>query len=68
MCIADKFLKKNEDVLIVTADTYSKHIDLNDKSIKPIFSDGASCTLLKFKKNKSWKDFSYLWLEKVQRK
>lgn len=53
--LATKLIKKNHDVLIITSDTYSKFIDKNDKSIRPIFSDGASCTLLKYKKNKSWK-------------
>lgn len=53
--IADKLIKKNQDVLIVTADTYSKYIDINDKSIRPIFSDGASCTHLQFREKKSWK-------------
>ena len=42
-CIASKLIKKNQDVIIIT-DTYSKYIDINDKSIRPIFSDGASCT------------------------
>ncbi len=53
--IADKLIKKNQDVLIVTADTYSKYIDINDKSIRPIFSDGASCTHLQFREKKCWK-------------
>ena len=53
--LADKLIKKNQDVLIVTADTYSKYIDINDKSIRPIFSDGASCTHLQFRKKNCWK-------------
>ena len=53
--LADKLIKKNQDALIVTADTYSKYIDINDRSIRPIFSDGASCTLLQFKEKNCWK-------------
>ena len=53
--LADKLIKKNQDVLIVTADTYSKYIDINDKSIRPIFSDGASCTHLQFREKNCWK-------------
>ncbi len=53
--LADKLIKKNQDALIVTADTYSKYIDINDRSIRPIFSDGASCTLLQFRKRNCWK-------------
>lgn len=53
--LADKLIKKNQDVIIITSDTYSKYIDINDRSIRPIFSDGASCTHLQYKKKNSWK-------------
>tara|TARA_B100000989_G_C19533052_1_gene471440 strand:+ start:4750 stop:5655 length:906 start_codon:yes stop_codon:yes gene_type:complete len=53
--LADKLIKENQDVLIITSDTYSKYIDINDKSIRPIFSDGASCTHLQLKKKNCWK-------------
>jgi len=53
--LANKLIKKNQDVIIVTSDTYTKYIDIDDKSIRPIFSDGASCTLLQYKKKNSWK-------------
>lgn len=52
--LASKLIKKNKDVIIVTSDTYSKYIDINDKSIRPIFSDGASCTHLQYKKKNAW--------------
>ena len=42
---------KKSKVLIVTADTYSKFINKNDRSIRPLFSDGASATIIKYKKN-----------------
>lgn len=34
-------------VLVITADTYSKYINDQDKSVKTLFGDGASCTLIK---------------------
>ncbi len=42
---------KKSKVLIVTTDTYSKFINKNDRSIRPLFSDGASATIIKYKKN-----------------
>ncbi len=36
----------SENVLIVCADTYSKYIDKNDRTNRPIFSDAASATVL----------------------
>ena len=38
-------------ILIVTSDTYSKFINKSDRAIRPLFSDGASATLIKYKKN-----------------
>ena len=43
--IASKLYKK---VLIVTSDTYSKFIQENDQSTRPLFSDGATATLVEF--------------------
>ena len=42
--------KKNK-ILIVTADTYSKFINKNDKAVRCLFSDGAASTLVSYKKN-----------------
>ena len=36
----------SENVLIVCADTYSKYIDKNDRTNRPIFSDAGSATVL----------------------
>ncbi len=33
-------------VLLVTAETYSKYIDIDDRSVRPIFSDAAAATLI----------------------
>jgi len=38
-------------ILIVTTDTYSKFINKKNKSIRPLFSDGASASIIKYKKN-----------------
>lgn len=43
--IASKLYKK---VLIVTSDTYSKFIQESDQSTRPLFSDGATATLIEF--------------------
>ena len=42
---------KKSKILIITADTYSKYISIKNRSIKPLFSDGASATLIEYKKN-----------------
>ena len=47
LIIAESFMIKNKcDVIIVTADTYSKYISPNNHSIRPLFSDGSAATLL----------------------
>jgi len=37
--------------IIVCADTYTKYIDKNDRTCRPIFSDGASSTLISLSEN-----------------
>lgn len=49
LIIAEHYILKQKcDVIIVTSDTYSKYINQNNFSIRPIFSDGSSATLLKY--------------------
>ena len=48
--LAYKLIKKNKKILIVTSDTYSKFINSKDRSTIPLFSDGASATLIKYSK------------------
>jgi len=36
-----------KNILVFTADTYSKYINDKDKSVKTLFGDAAACTLLK---------------------
>jgi len=35
-----------KSILLICSDTYTKYIDKKDKTCLPIFSDGASCTLI----------------------
>lgn len=48
LSIADGFIQTGvaKRVLFVTAETYSKFIDKNDRSIRTIFGDGAAATLI----------------------
>jgi 3-oxoacyl-[acyl-carrier-protein] synthase III len=41
---------KKSKILIVTSDTYSKFINHKNKSIRPLFSDGASLTFIEYDK------------------
>ena len=56
LIIAYDILKVNNksEILITTSDTYSKYISNSDRSIRPLFSDGGSATLLKYSKS-GWK-------------
>jgi 3-oxoacyl-[acyl-carrier-protein] synthase-3 len=42
---------KKSKILIVTTDTYSKYINKNNKSIRPLFSDGSSASIIYYDKN-----------------
>lgn len=48
LSVAAAYIKSgfSKNVLIVCADTYSRYIDKNDRTNRPIFSDAASATLL----------------------
>lgn len=48
--IAYSEIKRNHSsrVLIVTSDTYSKYISRDNRSIRPLFGDGSSCTLIDY--------------------
>lgn len=50
--IAYDIIYKNKwaKILIITADTYSKFINKKNRSIKPLFSDGASASIIKYNK------------------
>lgn len=48
LILSNKIISNNKKskILIVTSDAYSKHISSDDKSILPVFSDGASATII----------------------
>lgn len=49
-----------KNVLLVTAETYSKYLNLNDKSNRGIFGDAATATIISFEDNKNnIKDFLF---------
>jgi len=48
----------SNNVLLVCSDTYSKYIKNNDRTNRPIFSDGASATLIKKSNSKNTGPFS----------
>ena len=54
--LAEQILNKNNKykVLLICSDTYTKNITYKNKSCSTIFSDGASATVIKFKKNKKF--------------
>lgn len=58
--LATKILKtqKNSKILIVTSDNYSKNLDPRDKSTLPLFSDGATASIVSNDKN-SFKVIDY---------
>lgn len=39
--------KQAKNVLVITADTYSKYINVQDKSVRTLFGDAAACSLIR---------------------
>ena len=54
--ISNRISKKT---LIICSDTYSKYIPKNDRTNRPIFSDGASAILIEMNDKESLKKFSF---------
>ena len=48
-----------KSILLICSDTYTKYIDKKDKTCLPIFSDGASCTLINRSKNQKILKFNF---------
>ncbi len=46
-------------ILLITAETYSKYIDANDRSLRTIFGDGAAATLIEAAEVPSLSGFSF---------
>ncbi len=53
LAISYELIKNNNKskVLLITSDTYSKFINKNNKSLRCLFSDGASASLIEYQKN-----------------
>ena len=49
----------SKKTLIICSDTYSKYIPKNDRTNRPIFSDGASAILIEMNDKESLKKFSF---------
>ncbi|MDC0417234.1 hypothetical protein OAL74_02160 [Candidatus Pelagibacter sp.] len=52
LILAYEIIKNNKKskILIITSDTYSKFIKKNNRNIRPLFSDGASASIIEYKK------------------
>ena len=52
LAIAKSFIKSGiaKSVLLITSETYSKHINPNDLALKTIFGDGAAATIIEYSK------------------
>jgi 3-oxoacyl-[acyl-carrier-protein] synthase-3 len=61
LSIADGLIQTGvaKRVLFVTAETYSKFIDKNDRSIRTIFGDGAAATLIEVHPEKSLSGYKF---------
>jgi len=61
LSIASSYIESNmsENVLLVCAETYSKFINSNDRTNRPIFSDGASATLVTKSKENDIRSFIF---------
>lgn len=59
--VADGFIRSGaaKRVLLITAETYSKYIDAEDRSLRTIFGDGAAATLVEASDVESLRGFRY---------
>ena len=55
----ENFHSKKKYGLIICSDTYTKYIDKNNKSCRPIFSDASTTTLLKVSKKNQLQSFNF---------
>ena len=53
LILSYEIIKNNNrsKILIITSDTYSKYISKKNKNIRPLFSDGASASIIEYQKN-----------------
>lgn len=61
LALADGLIQSGvaKNVLLVTAETYSKYIDADDRSLRTIFGDGAAATLVKADPERSLWGFQF---------
>ena len=61
LALADGLIQSGaaKNILLLTAETYSKYIDADDRSLRTIFGDGASATLINSSESQSLR--SYMW-------
>lgn len=61
LAIADGLIRtgSTQRILLVTAETYSKYIDREDRSLRTIFGDGAAATLIDASLAQSLRAFTY---------
>ena len=61
LALADGLIQSRaaNNILLVTAETYSKYIDADDRSLRTIFGDGASVTLIQASDKQSLRGFQF---------
>ena len=61
LALADGLIQSGaaNNILLVTAETYSKYIDADDRSLRTIFGDGASVTLVQASDKQSLRGFQF---------
>jgi 3-oxoacyl-[acyl-carrier-protein] synthase-3 len=61
LSLADGLIRSGaaKRVLLITAETYSKYIDAEDRSLRTIFGDGAAATLVEASDNQSLAGFRF---------
>ena len=61
LALADGLIQSGaaNNILLITAETYSKYIDADDRSLRTIFGDGASVTLVQASDKQSLRGFQF---------
>jgi 3-oxoacyl-[acyl-carrier-protein] synthase III len=61
LALADGLIQSGvaKNILLLTAETYSKYIDEDDRSLRTIFGDGATATLINAGKNQTLRGFQF---------
>ncbi len=61
LALADGLIQSGvaKNILLLTAETYSKYIDEDDRSLRTIFGDGATATLVNRSENQTLRGFQF---------